>query len=508
MKTIIALLLASTFACTSATSSAEEHSHPAPEKLGKVSFSTSCIPAVSHDFERAVALLHSFAYTAAERAFEGVAAADPACGMAHWGIAMSYFHQLWSPPEPDALAKGEAEATRATQLGAKTGRERDLIAAIAAYYHDAGHVPPPARAKAYAAAMATAASRYPADTEVQVLYALSLLATAAPEDKSHANQKQAGAILEPIYRKYPDHPGVAHYLIHAYDSAELAPKGLAPARAYSKIAPSAPHALHMPSHIFTRLGLWDDAIASNTAARAAAHREAGVGEELHAMDYLTYAYLQRGRRADAERVVQSINDMDIPAGGDFKVGYAITAMPIRLAMEGHQWDVAARLQARDGSAPEVAALVYWARAVANARSGHPEAVDADIARLDASRQQLLASGNTYWATQVDVLRKEAKAWQSVAGAHPDDGIAMLRQAADEEDGFEKLPVTPGPIIPAREQLGDLYLQMHKPHEALDAYETALTAAPGRRGALNGAASVADAVGDKVTARKMRKLLSH
>jgi len=199
--------------------------------------------------------------------------------------------------------------------------------------------------------------------------------------------------------------------------------------------------------------------------------------------------------------------MDVPAGGDFKVGYAITAMPIRLAMEGRQWGVAARLQARDGSAPEVAALVYWARAVANARSGHPKAADADIARLDASRQALLASKNTYWATQVDVLKKEARAWQSVAGAHPDDGIAMLRQAADEEDGVEKLPVTPGPIIPAREQLGDLYLQMHKPHEALDAYKTALTAGPGRRGALIGAASAADAVGDTVTAKKMRELLS-
>ena len=492
MKTVIALLLASTLACASVAFSEEMHSHPTPEKLGKVSFPTSCAPAVSHDFERAVALLHSFAYTASEKAFQDVAAADPSCAMAHWGIAMSHFHQLWSPPEPDELAKGEAEATQATRLSAKTERERLLIAATAAYYHDAGHVPPPARAKAYKAAMASAASRYPADTEVQLFYALSLLATASPEDKSHANQKQAGAILEPIYRKYPDHPGVAHYLIHAYDSAELAPRGLGPARAYSKIAPSAPHALHMPSHIFTRLGLWDDSIASNMAARAAAHSQADLGEELHAMDYLTYAYLQRGDRADAEQVVQSLDGMAIQAGGDFKVAYALTAMPVRLAMEDRQWDVASRLRARDGSPPEVAAIVYWARAVANARSGHAQAAGADIARLNACRQQLLASKKTYGATQVDILGKEARAWQSAAGAHPDDGIATLRLAADEEDGIEKLPSTPGPIIPAREQLGDLYLQMHKPREALEAYKTALLAAPGRRGALTGAALAADA----------------
>ena len=507
MKTITALLLASTLACASVATSQEMHSHPAPEKLGRVSFPTSCAPAVSHDFERAVALLHSFAYTAAEQAFREVADADPSCAMAHWGIAMSHFHPLWSPPAPDELAKGEAEALRATRLGAKTARERALIAAIAAYYHDAGLIPPPARAKAYAAAMAVAASRYPADTEVQVLYALSLLATASPQDTSHANQKQAGAILEPIYRKHPDHPGVAHYLIHAYDSAELAPRGLAPARAYSKIAPSAPHALHMPSHIFTRLGLWDDSIASNLAARAAAHSQGDLGEELHAMDYLTYAYLQRGQRADAEQVVRSLGGMGVHAGAEFKVGYAATAMPTRLAMEGRQWAVASRLQAGDGAAPEVAAIVYWARAVANARSGHAKAADADIARLDACRQQLLASKKDYWATQVDILGKEARAWQSAAGVHPDDGVATLRLAADQEDAIEKLPVTPGPIIPAREQLGDLYLQLHKPQEALDAYKTALAAAPGRRAALHGAALAADAAGDTRTASQMRQLLS-
>ncbi len=507
MKRLTALLIASVMFHAPVASSQEMHSHPAPEKLGKVSFATSCAPKVARDFERAVALLHSFAYTASEKAFSDVASADPACAMAHWGIAMSYFHELWSPPDPDELAKGEAETEKASRLRVRTERERLFIAAIAAYYRDADHVPPAARAKAYEAAMATAAKRYPADTEIQVFYALSLVATAAPEDKSHANQKRAGAILEPIYRDHPDHPGVAHYLIHTYDSTELAPRGLAAARAYSKIAPSAPHALHMPSHIFTRLGLWDESITSNVAARAAAHSQGDLGEELHAMDYLTYAYLQRGRRADAEGVVRSLSTMGIQAGSDFKAGYAATAMAVRLAMEGRQWDVASNLQPQASSSPEVAAIVYWARAVAQARAGHPQAADPDIAKLETCRQQLTAGGKTYWATQVEILSKESKAWQLAAQSHPDQAIEGLRLAADLEDGIEKLPLTPGPIIPAREQLGDLLLETHRPREALEAYRLALAAAPGRRGALSGAAQAADAIGDTRTASQMRTLLS-
>jgi len=507
MKRLAALLIASAMLQAPVASSQEMHSHPAPEKLGKVSFATSCAPKVAHDFERAVALLHSFAYTASEKAFNDVALADPTCAMAHWGVAMSYFHELWSPPEPDELAKGEAEAEKASHLPVRTERERLFIAAINAYYRDADHVPPAARAKAYETAMAAAAKRFPADTEVQVFYGLSLVATASPLDKSHANQKRAGAILEPIYRDHPDHPGVAHYLIHTYDSTELAPRGLAAARAYSKIAPSAPHALHMPSHIFTRLGLWDESIESNVAARAAAHRQGDFGEELHAMDYLTYAYLQRGRRADAEAVVQSMSTMGVQAGSDFKAGYAATAMPVRLAMEGRQWDVASKLQPETSSSPEVAAIVYWARAVGHARSGHPQDADPDIAKLETCRQQLTASGKTYWATQAEILAKESKAWQLAAQSHPDQAIEALRLAADQEDGIEKLPLTPGPIIPAREQLGDLLLATHRPKEALEAYRVALASAPARRGALSGAAQAADAVGDARTAGQMRALLA-
>jgi hypothetical protein len=486
--------------------SEEVHSHPPPEKLGKVSFPTSCAPSVAHDFERSVALLHSFAYAASEQSFRKVAAADPNCAMAHWGIAMSYYHQLWSPPTAAEMRDGELETKEAGTLKA-TPRERQFLAAAAAYYAEPIQAPP-LRAKAYADAMAQAARSNPEDTEAQVFYALSLIATAPPEDATHANQKRAAAILERVYRAQPDHPGAAHYLIHAYDSAELAPRGLAAARAYSKIAPSAPHALHMPSHIFTRLGLWDDSIVSNKAARAAAHDQGDQGEELHAMDYLTYAYLQRGRTADAQRVVAELRTMGAAAGqgSDFKIGYAATAMPVRLAIERHAWSEALELQTLPGSAPHVAALVFWARAMASTRSGQPAAADADIAQIAAAREQLKAAGNGYWATQVDVLEKEARAWQLAASSNPKESVQLLRQAADEEDAVEKLPVTPGPVVPAREQLGELLLQLNQPADALREFRAALVLAPVRRGALLGGAQAAERAGDNQTAQQMRAKL--
>jgi tetratricopeptide (TPR) repeat protein len=507
MRLGIALLIAGMAFCAPAMSAEEMHSHPAPEKLGTVTFATSCAQKVSRDFERAVALLHSFAYSAAEKGFRVVIAADPSCAIAHWGIAMSYYHQLWSPPGPADLAKGQAQVDQAIRLKVQSVRERQFIAAIAAYYRDYQHVQHPLRAKAYEEAMSAAAESNPDDTEVQVFYALSLIATAPPEDKTHANQKRAALILEPIYRKYPDHPGVAHYLIHDYDSTELASRGLGPARAYSKIAPSAPHALHMPSHIFTRLGLWKDSVASNIAARAAARSEGDVGEELHAMDYLVYAYLQRGQQQEAERVVAALGSMQGLMGNDFKVGYAATVMPIRLAVERSKWDAAAALQTLPESAPQISAMVFWARAVANSRAGRAQTADEDIARLEVCRQQLQSAGNNYWATQVEVLGMEARAWQA-ASSDADEAVQLLRRAADEEDAVEKLPVTPGPIVPAREQLGELLLLLNKPQDALQEFRVALEAAPGRRGALTGAIQAADSVGDSRTAAQMRSILSN
>jgi hypothetical protein len=482
------------------------HSHPPPEKLGTVHFETSCAVAVQSQFDHAVALLHSFAYDAAGTEFHAIAARDTGCAMAHWGVAMSAFHQLWSPPEAKALDLGREELLAARRSNARTERERALIAAAAVYFSDSDPGHHAARAKEYERAMQSVAQHFPSDDEAQVFYALALIATAPPTDRSHANQKRAAAILEPIYHRQADHPGVAHYLIHAYDSAELASLGLPAARAYAKIAPSAPHALHMPSHIFTRLGLWDDSIRSNEAARRVAHEQGDVGEELHAMDYLTYAYLQRGRSADAERIVEQLRAMGSLLGNDFKVGYAATAMPVRLAIERRRWNDAVALEPLPGSAPHVAAIAYWARALANSRSGRADLADADVARIDACQVESRTRGDDYWARQTAVLSEEARAWSANATGHTDAAVSLLRAAADAEDALEKLPVTPGPIVPAREQLGELLLDLRRPDEALRELTRALQDGPGRRAGLEAAVRAAAEAGNPAAAAKFRKLL--
>jgi hypothetical protein len=483
------------------------HNHPVPEKLGAVTFSTSCAPSVEAGFNRAIALLHSFAYTAADEAFREVSRHDPDCAMAWWGMAMTHYHQLWEPPsEGDDLGQGAAEIRSAETMSSASRREQQFIAALENYYRDAEHVATPVRAKLYANAMAELANSYPKDDEVQIFYALSLIATAPPTDKTHANQKRAADILEPIYRRQPQHPGLAHYLIHAYDSAELAPRGLAAARAYSRIAPSAPHALHMPSHTFTRLGLWDDSIASNLAARAAAHMQNDIGDELHAMDYLTYAYLQRGRYSDAAQVVAAIRLMPALPVSEFKVGYAATAMPVRLAVERRDWDAATQLEPLPGLAPQVTAIVYWARALGHARSKNASSADADIDRLQSCLDALNAKGDAYWASVTHSMLKEAQGWRFAAQGDAISAVASLRAAADEEDGLEKLPVTPGPIVPAREQLGELLLILNQPTAALSEFQSALALAPARRGALVGAIAAATALGDTATVDRLRAVL--
>ena len=479
------------------------HDHPAPEKLGAVSFVTSCAPAVQPAFNRALALLHSFAYRVSEEAFRDVAVSDASCAMAHWGMAMTYYHQLWEPPSGDELREGAAQIKIATETPGTSPRERQYIGALEQYYRDAEHTPPAVRAQRYAQAMAEVARSNPEDPEAQIFYALSLIATASPADKTHANQKRAADILEPIYRLQPQHPGLAHYLIHAYDSAELAPRGLAAARAYSLIAPSAPHALHMPSHIFTRLGLWEDSIVSNVAARAAAHAQGDLGEELHAMDYLTYAYIQLGRYVEAEQVVAAVRLMkDLPVS-HFKEGYAATAMPVRLAIERGDWDAATHLQPLRGSSPQVAAITYWARALGHSRAKPPSSSDDDIEKLQNCLNELRASGDEYWATLVDAMLKEAQAWQLAARGEADAAVLSLRAAADEEDALEKLPVTPGPIVPAREQLGELLLSLKHPDLALKEFKASLALAPRRRGALLGAIEAAEEMGDTKTASELR-----
>ena len=473
----------------------ETHNHSAPEKLGKVSFPVSCTPAVQERFDRGVALLHSFAYAAAKDTFQRVADVDPQCAMAHWGIAMTYFHQLWDPPIAAAnISIAQEQIQKAQQIGVGSERERQFIHALGLIYQDVDAVPYGTRVLNYERAMHDLAAANRQNAEAQVFYALALLANASPSDKTHARQKQAADLLEPLYRAYPQHPGIPHYLIHAYDNAELASRGLAAAKAYSQIAPSAPHALHMPSHIFTRLGLWQDSITSNLAAREAAHQQGDTGEELHAMDYLVYAYLQSGRDKEASLVIEELKHMAQLSAGDFKIGYASTAMPVRYAVERGQWADAASIVPPTGAPPHVIAIAVWARGMGLARSGRASQTRAEIDRLRQLDDQLHTSGNSYWATQVAIMTREVEAWSAQADAKPDEAVALLRAAADEEDGIEKLPVTPGPIVPAREQLGYLLLEQNHPSLALKEFETALANAPGRRGAIRGAARARLSIG--------------
>src|ERR1022692_2032466 len=491
MKRVAAAVLAMTFGGSVHAADDEHHSHPAPERLGTVTFPTSCQAAVKPAFVRAVALLHSFAYDASELAFRDVAGRDPGCAIAHWGIAMSLFHQLWEPPAGEELREGAKQVRRAVEIRAGSLRERQFIEALDTYYRDPEHEAPAVRAVRYANAMADVARSNPGDAEAQIFYALALIATAPPADRAHTNQKRAAEILEPIFRQQPQHPGLAHYLIHAYDSAELAPRGLVAARAYSKIAPSAPHALHMPSHIFTRLGLWDDSIASNQAARAAAHKQGEVGDELHAMDYLVYAYLQSGRDADAAEVVQQLRNMSKLDTEDFIIGYASTAIPVRYAIERGQWADAASIVPPPGAPPHVVAIAVWARGLGLARSGRLAEAQTETDRLRQIEVELRTSGNDYWATQVGILVREVMAWSAQTNSNLEEAVALMREAADKEDTIEKLPVTPGPILPAREQLGYLLLQQNHPGPASKEFATALANAPGRRGALQGAARAAE-----------------
>ena len=470
----------------------EMHDHPAPEKLGTVSFATSCKPGTQQEFNRAVALLHSFAYKIAEEAFQSVAQQDPQCAIAHWGIAMTHYHGLWEPVlPPTGIAAAQQEIRQAAMLEEASERERGFIHALSLIFNDAATISYSTRALNYELAMRDLAAANPKDVETQVFYALALISNASPSDREHRKQKQAADLLEPLFSEFPEHPGIPHYLIHAYDNQELARRGLAAARAYAKIAPSAPHALHMPSHIFTRLGLWDDSIASNLAAVSAAEHQGDTGEELHAMDYLVYAYLQSGRDQEAAQVIERLKAMQNLDLGDFKIGYAATAMPIRYIIERKQWSEAEKVvNPPDSAQPHVVAIAVWARGLGFARSGHVQQAERESETLRQLEDRLRASGDGYWATQVDIMRREVMAWSVQAANRPGEAAAILRSAADDEDGTEKLPVTPGPIIPAREQLGELLLEQGDPASASKAFQTALANAPGRRGALQGAAQSA------------------
>lgn len=479
-------VFALTLALTSTAWAHDMHDHGVPEKLGTVSFPISCTAAVQPSFNRAVALLHSFAYGPAAQAFREVAVRDPTCAMAHWGIAMTAFHPVWAPVLPaDSFAGAQKEALEATRLAPSSPREQQYIRALGVLFQPGKDLKPAQRTQAYEQAMAQLARANPEDVEAQVSYALALLSNASMSDKTHAKQKEAIAILAPLFRLHPDHPGIAHYLIHASDSAELAASGLPAARKYASIAPSAPHALHMPSHIFTRLGLWDDSIRSNLASEAAAKAHDDVMGELHAMDYLVYAYLQTGRDMEAKQVIRDMKALPDLDMSDFAIAYAATAMPIREAVEQGHWDEAAAIAPPKTAPPSVVAIAVWARGIGLARTGHPAEARTEARRLDQIEATLKTSGDDYWSTQTGVLASEVKAWAAQATGDGSAAVALLTDASEREDRVEKRPVTPGPIVPAREQLGDLLMLQKHPAAARSAFETVLAQAPGRAGALRG-----------------------
>jgi hypothetical protein len=497
-----------------------DHAHAVPERLGSVHFPTSCKAEVGPAFERAVALLHSFAYVEAANAFEDVAAKDPDCAMAQWGVAMSDFHPIWGPATPAEFAAGRKAAEKAASLAAKaTPREQDLIAAIGTFYQgdDVQHA---ARVLAYEKAMTGVAQRHADDHEIAIFHALAILGVAynSPPDKTYARQRQAAEILNHLLPLEPDHPGIAHYMIHSFDYPELAELALPAARAYSKIAPSAPHALHMPSHIFTRLGMWQESIESNLAsARTAqawiARTQPGAiaFDALHAMDYLEYAYLQRGQDAEARAIVDTVErvaNIDRPV---FQAGYALVAIPARYALERRDWKAAAELTARPASYPwdkfpYELAIVQFARALGAARLGDLPGARAAVARLDTIHTSLQGQKGFDWATQVEIQRRAAAAWLARAEKKDDDALRLMRAAADLEDSTDKHPVTPGSILPAREQLADLLLELGKPDLALVEYETSLRSAPGRLNSYLGAARAAARAGQQEKAKEFNDRL--
>ena len=488
----------------------EEHQHPAgdPEKLGTVSFPVSCTPTAQKQFQRGVAVMHSFWYEEAERTFNDVAKADPGCAMAYWGLAMSYFHPIWDGRGPDAavLKKGWETVEEAKAVGAMTERERDYIAAIEAFYKDSDKLDHRTRVLAYESAMERVYTRYPEDREAAAFYSLALLGTvaASPVDKTLARQKKAGEIAEKVFAAEPNHPGAAHYVIHAYDYPELAQRALPAARAYARIAPDAPHALHMPSHIFTRLGLWQECIESNTASARVAHRVGMAGEELHASDYLEYAYLQTGQDQQAKRVLDQMaaNKSGLPSY--FAGVYATAAMPARYVIETRRWSEAAKLEVPSGSPGGklswAEATVYYARALGSAHTGDLPGARQAVQKLEASRNALTELQETYWAGQVEIQRREAAGMLAFAQGKKDEALELLRSAADMEDASDKHPVTPGPVKPARELLGEFLLTVGKPAEALAAFESTLERSPNRFNALYGAATAARTVGQREKAR--------
>jgi tetratricopeptide (TPR) repeat protein len=492
-------------------SAAEQHHHGA---VGSVHFPVSCSMPARPVFEHGVALLHSFWYDEAEKTFREAANLDAACAMAWWGVAMSLYHPVWAAPARADLVRGSAALEKARSAGPPTRREADYIEAIGAFYANWQSASHKDRAAAWSRAMQQLAARYPGDREAAVFYALSLIATASPADKLYRNQKRAARILNRLLPEEPDHPGIFHYLIHTYDSPSLAALALPAARDYAKVAPAVPHALHMPSHIFTRLGLWGESISSNVASAAAAREHAAgllpgftAQDELHALDYLEYAYLQTGKDADAKRIVEQAASVSKVDQEVIQAAYAFASIPARYALERRRWSDASKLKLQPTGFPwarfrYAEAINHFARALGAARSGDPISARAEIEQLRSIRSEVASTQQEYdWATQVEVQRLGAEAWVLHAEGRHAEALAMMRSAAALEDKVDKHPVTPGPVLPARELLADMLMEMDNPGLAIREFDAVLRSAPNRFNALYGSARASELSGQHERARR-------
>ena len=488
-----------------------QHEQHGGEKLGTVNFETSCLPATRADFNRGMALLHSFEFGPAIDLFNKVLAADANCAIAYWGIALSHWSNPFGGIKAGALLdRGLAAAQKGLATGTPTERERAYLNAVLVLYRDASTVSHRDRTLAYAKAMEGVQRAYRDDIEARIFYALALDQTALPSDKTYALQLQAAEILEPLWKKYPDHPGLAHYIIHTYDVPVLAPKALTAARRYAVIAPASPHALHMPSHTFTRVGSWQDSVDANIKSERESMRQRVIGEALHAMDYQAYAYLQMAQDQKAKALLDRIagvaamlNEPNVVQGAAPPMAgpYARNAVMARYALERGDWAGAAALPAIASPFAQADAILHFARALGAARSGNPAAAAPDVEKLAALRDTLKAANDAYWAEQVDIQRQAAMAWVAFAEGKKDDGLRLMRAAADREDATDKAAVSPGPIAPGRELLGEMLLEAGQPKEASVAFEATMKKEPNRFRGAYGAARATEAAGDKARAAK-------
>jgi len=483
------------------------------EQLGEVNFPVSCNAAAQKEFNRGMALFHSFWFDPAKASFAKVLQHDPECGMAHWGISiMSMGNPFTWSTNPNAFKAGAPAAAEAVRVSAKSARERDYIAALGTFYKDWQTTEFRPRAVAFEKAMEGVAAKYPTDVEAQILYALALNVTALPTDKSFANQRKAAAILEPLFEKYPNHPGVAHYLIHTYDYAELSEKGLPPARAYGAIAPSVPHALHMPSHIFSRVGQWKEMVEGNRASYLAAKDELkgetlGIGtyDALHAMDYMVFGHLQQAQDKAAKQLLDEVATIHKVNVENFVAAYAFAAIPSRFALERGDWAQAAALKLSPADLswdkfPQAEAILVFSRALGAARIGDVAAARKDVERLQALKKAMTAAKIGYWAGQTDFQIKTVDAWIAYSENRHEEALQLMRTAAELEEASDKHPVTPGNVVPSRELLGEMLIALNQPAQALSEFERSLKRDPNRFRGIYGAARAAEATGNRKVAR--------